>query len=115
MPDAVISVSFKDMPTDEELREEVAGRCRTLAGEFPELTQVEVTITPDGTGHAATGHVNGKSTRLATHATAVQPGHAADQLLDTLRQQLRRAHEKRIFSRRREAQQRNPKREPRKR
>jgi ribosome-associated translation inhibitor RaiA len=115
MPDAVIFVSFKDMPTDEELREAVEARCRTLAGEFPELTQVEVTITPDGTGHSATGHVNGKSTRLATHAIAVEPGHAADQLLDTLRQQLRRAHDKRIFSRRREAQQRNPKRAPRKR
>jgi ribosome-associated translation inhibitor RaiA len=115
MPNAVIAVSFKDMPIDEELRERVEERCRTLAGEFPELTQVEVTITPDGTGHAATGHVNGKSTRLATHATAVEPSHAADQLLDTLRQQLRRAHDKRIFSRRREAQLRNPKRAPRKR
>ena len=115
MPNAVIAVSFKDMAIDEELREELEKRCRTLAGEFPEVAQVEVTITPDGTGHAASGHVSGKSTRLATHATAVEPGHAADQLLDTLRQQLRRAHEKRIFARRRDAQQRNPKREPRKR
>ena len=113
MPNAVISVSFKDMATDEELREEIAERCRTLAAAFPEVTHVEVTITPDGTGHSASGHVSGKSTMLATHAAAVEPGHAADQLLDTLRQQLRRAHEKRIFSRRREAQLRNPKREPR--
>ena len=110
MPEAVIAVSFKDMEIDEELRDRVEERCRTLAGEFPEVAQVEVTITPDGTGHSATGHVSGKSTRLATHATAAEPGHAADQLLDTLRQQLRRAHDKRIFSRRREAQQRNPKR-----
>jgi ribosome-associated translation inhibitor RaiA len=101
------------MDTDEELRDQVEERCRTLAGEFPEVTQVEVTITPDGAGHAATGHVSGKSTRLATHASAVEPGHAADQLLDTLRQQLRRAHDKRIFTRRREAQQRNPKRKSR--
>jgi ribosome-associated translation inhibitor RaiA len=113
MPNAVIAVSFKDMETDEELRDRLAERCRTLADEFPEVTQVEVTITPDGTGHAATGHVSGKSTRLATHASAVEPGHAADQLLDTLRQQLRRAHDKRIFTRRREAQQRNPKRKSR--
>jgi ribosome-associated translation inhibitor RaiA len=113
MPNAVIAVSFKDMATDEELHERVEERCRTLADEFPEVTQVEVTITPDGTGHSASGHVSGKSTRLATHASAVEPGHAADQLLDTLRQQLRRAHDKRIFSHRRDAQQRNPKREPR--
>lgn len=110
MPNAVIAVSFKDMDTDEDLRDQVEERCRTLADEFPEVTQVEVTITPDGAGHSATGHVSGKATRLATHAAAVEPGHAADQLLDTLRQQLRRAHDKRIFTRRREAQQRNPKR-----
>lgn len=113
MPNAVIAVSFKDMATDEELREQVEERCRTLADEFPEVTQVEVTISPDGAGHAASGHVNGKRTRLATHATAVEPAHAASQLLDTLRQQLRRAHDKRIFSRRREAQQRSPKRKTR--
>jgi len=113
MTNAVIAVHFKDMANDEELRSEVEERCRTLAGEFPEITHVEVTLTPDGGGHAASGHVNGKSTRLATHASAPEPGHAADRLLDTLRQQLRRLHEKRIFSRRREAQLKNPKRPPR--
>jgi ribosome-associated translation inhibitor RaiA len=113
MPDAVIAVNFKDMPTDEDVREEVEARCRTLADEFPELTHVELTLTPDGTGHRASGHVSGKSTQLASHAAAVEPGRAADQLLDKLRQQLRRAHEKRIFSHRREAQLQNPKRKPR--
>jgi ribosome-associated translation inhibitor RaiA len=115
MSNAVVVVSFKDMATDEELREELASRCDGLAGEFPEITHVEVTLTPDGVGHTAHGHVTGKSTRLATHSSAVEPGRAADQLLDTLRQQLRRAHDKRIFSHRREAQQQNPKRAPRKR
>jgi ribosome-associated translation inhibitor RaiA len=113
MPNAVVVVSFKDMATDEELREELEERCTTLAGEFPEITHVEVTLAPDGVGHAAHGHVTGKSTRLATHSSAVEPGRAADQLLDTLRQQLRRAHDKRIFSHRREAQLQNPKRTPR--
>jgi len=113
MLDAVIAVNFKDMPVDEELRGEVEERCRTLAGEFPEVTHVEVTLTPDGVGHSASGHVTGRSTQLATHASAAKPGHAADQLLDTLRQQLRRSHDKRVFARRRDAQRHNPKREPR--
>lgn len=113
MPNAVIVVNFKDMPNDEELRVDLEARCHTLAGEFPELTHVELTLTPEGMGHAATGHVTGKSTQLATHAAGGEPGHAADRLLDTLRQQLRKSHEKRIFARRRDAQLKNPKREPR--
>jgi ribosome-associated translation inhibitor RaiA len=109
MPDAVIAVSFKDMPIDEELRSRVEERCRTLSGEFPEVTHLEVTLAQDGAGHSASGHASGKSTRLATHAAANEATHAADQLLDTLRHQLRKAHDKRIFAQRREAQKNNPK------
>jgi ribosome-associated translation inhibitor RaiA len=113
MSDAVIAVHFKDMPVHDGVRDAVEGRCRALAEEFPELTHVEVTLTPDGAGHSASGRVTGRSTELATHAAAVEPGHAADRLLDTLRQQLRRSHDKRIFARRRAAQRANPKRQPR--
>jgi ribosome-associated translation inhibitor RaiA len=111
MSEAVVTVSFKDMPIDETLRERVEERCRTLGREFPELTHLEVTLTPDGAGHSASGHVSGKATRLATHAVAPEPAQAADQLLDTLRHQLRKAHDKRIFQRRREAQKHNPKKQ----
>ena len=113
MSSAVIAVHFKDMPVSDGVRGDVEDRCRALADEFPELTHVEVTLTPDGTGHAASGRVTGRSTELATHAAAQEPGHAADRLLDTLRQQLRRRHDKRVFARRRDAQRRNPKRLPR--
>jgi ribosome-associated translation inhibitor RaiA len=109
MSDAVITVSFKDMPIDETLRDRVEDRCRTLGDEFPELTHLEVTLTPDGGGHSASGHASGKSTQLATHADAPEPSQAADQVLETLRHQLRKAHDKKIFVRRREAQKHNPK------
>ena len=112
MSDAVIAVNFKDMPVQDEVRDAVELRCRALAEEFPELTHVEVTLAPDGSGHSASGRVTGRQTELATHAAAPEPGHAADRLLDTLRQQLRRSHDKRIFARRREAQRENPKRRP---
>jgi ribosome-associated translation inhibitor RaiA len=113
MSNAVIAVHFKDMPVNDDVRDDVEERCRALADEFPELTHVEVTLTPDGGGHAASGRVTGRSTELGSHAAAPEPGHAADRLLDTLRAQLRRSHDKRIFSRRRAAQRQNPKRTPR--
>jgi ribosome-associated translation inhibitor RaiA len=109
MSEAVITVSFKDMPIDEALRDRVEDRCRTLGDEFPELTHLEVTLAPDGGGTSASGHVSGKSTQLATHADAPEPIQAADQVLATLRHQLRKAHDKKIFVRRREAQKHNPK------
>jgi ribosome-associated translation inhibitor RaiA len=112
MSDAVIAVNFKDMPVQDEVRDAVAQRCQALAEEFPELTHVEVTLAPDGSGHSASGRVTGRKTELATHAAAPELGHAADRLLDTLRHQLRRSHDKRIFARRRAAQRENPKRRP---
>jgi len=112
MSNAVIAVNFKDMPVQDGVRDLVEERCRALAQEFPELTHVEVTLAPDGSGHSASGRVTGKSTALATHAGAPEPGHAADRLLDTLRHQLRRSHDKRLFGRRRAAQRENPKRQP---
>jgi ribosome-associated translation inhibitor RaiA len=112
MSNAVIAVHFKDMPVDDGVRDQVEERCRALSEEFPELTHVEVTLAPDGVGHHASGRVTGRRTELAAHATATEPGHAADQLLDTLRHQVRRYHDKRIFAHRREAQRENPKRQP---
>jgi ribosome-associated translation inhibitor RaiA len=110
MPDAVIAVHFKDMPVQEGVRTYVEDRCRALAEEFPELTHLDVTLSPDGGGHSASGRVTGKGTELACHADAPETGHAADKLLDTLRHQLRRSHDKRIFGQRRVAQRENPKR-----
>jgi len=100
----VIVISFKDMESNETIRETLERGCRTLAVEFPETTRFEVTIAPDGVGHAASGRVAGRNTEIAAHATAIEPGHSADKLLDTLQKQLRKVHDKHIFARRRESQ-----------
>lgn len=107
-----VVISFKDMETDETLRQLVEARCLEFAEEFPETTRFEITLRPDGVGHVAHGHVTGSHTEVATHAEAIDPSHAADRLLDKLVRQLRRVHEKRIFAHRREAQQAQLKRKP---
>ena len=113
MPEAVVAISFKDLEPDEEVREQVATRLGALAAEFPEPTRIEVTLTPDGTGFSAHAHVTGRGTDLATAAKGAKLGLAADRLLDKLAQQLRRAHEKRVFAGRRGAKKDHPKRRPR--
>lgn len=112
MSDAIVDIHFRDMPVDEKLRAELQKRCAALAREFPELTHLELSLAPDGGGHAATGHASGKATQVASHASGAEPGPCAERLLDKLRQQLRRHHDKRIFSHRREAQQHHPRRTP---
>jgi ribosome-associated translation inhibitor RaiA len=113
MAEPVVAISFKDLAPDEVVRELVEKRLRALAGEFPEPTHIELTLGPDGSGFSAHAHVTGRGTDLAATAKGAELGLAADRLLDKLAQQLRRAHEKRLFAGRRDAKKDHPKRRPR--
>jgi ribosomal subunit interface protein len=110
MREALVVISFKDMNADERVRESVEKRCHHLADEFPEVTRFEITLSPDGSGHSAHGHVHSGNHEVATHADAALAGQAADQLLDKLERQLRKVHDKRIFQPRRDARHDHPKR-----
>jgi ribosome-associated translation inhibitor RaiA len=110
--DAVIAISFKDLAIDEPARERTEKRCRALTEEFPESTRIEVTFAEDGEGYSAHVHATGRH-EAAASASGAQLSLAADRALERLGKALRRAHDKRIFSRRREAMQQNPKRRPR--
>jgi ribosome-associated translation inhibitor RaiA len=108
----VVAISFKDIPPDEAVRERAEKRCRALAEEFPEPTHLEVTLAEEGGGFSAHAHATGR-TVLAASASAPDLALAADRAIDKLGKELRRAHDKRIFSHRREAMRENPKRRPR--
>ncbi len=103
MPDPNVLVSFKDISTSERVRATVEDRCARLAEEFPETTKFEITLTPDGDGYSAHGHVTGRHTDVAGHADGSQLGEAADRMLDKLERALRKVHDKKIFKGRREA------------
>jgi ribosomal subunit interface protein len=107
-----VVISFKDIPVNDPVRELLELGTERLAAEFPETTRFEFTLAPDGTGHTAHARVTGSGNEVDSHAQAVEVGQAADKLLDKLERQLRRVHEKRIFSPRRDAQKDNPKRKP---
>jgi ribosomal subunit interface protein len=101
---ATVVISFKDIDSNERVRREVQTRCDALAEEFPETTRFEVILSADGSDHTATGHVTGNHTEAAGQAKAPELFQAADKALHALERQLRRSHDKRIFSQRREAQ-----------
>ena len=106
-----VVTNFKDLSKDEAVREAIESRCHHLASEFEEIVRIEITLTADGVGFTAHGHVTGRQIDVATHAAATQMLPAAEKLLTKVERQLRRVHDKRIFARRREAQRRSPKRE----
>ena len=99
----LVVLHFRDMELDEMVREAVHRRCDHLADEFHEVNRFELTISENGAGFSVHGHATGKNTDVATHADAGAARAASDQVLDKIERQLRRVHEKRIFSRRREA------------
>ena len=102
-------VTFKDMSADDRLREAIEKRCAHFAEEFQEITRIEITLSEDGAGYTVHGHVTGKGSDVGGQADASDLGAAADRLLDKLERQLRKHHDKRIFTQRRTARRDPPK------
>ena len=111
-----VLVHLKDLnleaPVDDEVRDLIARRCDDLAHEFHEMDRLEIHAEADGNHFVVHGHATGKGTNVATHASASEVVPATDQVLDKLERQLRRAHDKRIFGQRRDAQKKQTKRQP---
>lgn len=107
--DPTVLISFREIEADDDVRERVDTRCRAFAEEFPETTRYEMTLAPDGAGHTAHVRVSGRDTHLDAHGAAIELEHAAEKALDKVHHQLRTVHDKRIFTRRREARKTSPK------
>jgi ribosome-associated translation inhibitor RaiA len=102
--DAIVVIRFKDVENDDEIRDTLEKRCHHLAQEFPETRRYELTLTPMTLEVSAQGHVTGKDIDAAAHATSNDLRQAGERVIDKLERELRRLHDKKIFSRRREAQ-----------
>lgn len=100
---ATCVISFKDIEVDEVVRVRLEAGCAALAQEFPETTHYELILSADGASHTAHAHVTGDHTEVAAHARATELAPAGDQLLTQVERQLRRMHDKKIYSQRRAA------------
>jgi ribosome-associated translation inhibitor RaiA len=87
------------------VRDHLIARCEHLAEEFPETTRYEVTLQEQAGTIEAHAHVSGKKTSIAAHIeNAENARQAGDIVLDKVERELRKDHDKRIFSPRRKAQ-----------
>jgi ribosome-associated translation inhibitor RaiA len=108
--DATVIVHFKDVDRDDELHDLLEKRCEHLAAEFPETSRYELSITPVNNDINVHARVSGKNTSIASHAAASQARQAAETALDRLERELRKDHDKRIFTPRRAAKREKAKR-----
>jgi putative sigma-54 modulation protein len=105
-----VVIHFKEVEQDEPLRETIQKKSQHLGEEFHEVTKIEISLAPNGLGFIVNGHVTGKGTDVATHVKASELAPAVDSVFDKIERQLRKHHDKRIFTQRREAQRSPPKR-----
>lgn len=101
---ASVIIRFKEVENSDEVREALERRCAQLGDEFSEIRRIEVTLGLDAGSVLANAHATGKDTDAAAHADAEDARQAGERALDKLERELRRGHDKRIFSHRREAQ-----------
>ena len=103
--EANVLIHWKGLRNEEDVHTHLADRCREIAAEFPETQRYELSIESSHREIQCHGHVNGKQTQVAAHAQGLPTARqAADSVLDKLHRELRKEHDKRIFSRRRRAQ-----------
>jgi ribosome-associated translation inhibitor RaiA len=103
--EANVVIHFKDLDNDDDVRDHFQERCRHLAAEFPETDTYELTLQPDSGGIEGHCHVTGKKTSVvATHSDSETARQAGDHALDKVERELRKEHDKRIFTPRRKAQ-----------
>ena len=113
MPEApVVVVHHRDVHVGERLLESIERRCASLADEFSEASRFEISFEPSGAGVRGQVHATGRRTDFSTHAEASAAGIVADRVLDKIERHLRKVHDKRVFGRRRDAQQASLKRQP---
>ena len=100
-----VLIHFRDLENDDIVKQHLTDRCQHLANEFPETDQYELTLELEHGNVRAHGHVSGKNTDAAAHTAGIEGLRAAgDALLEKLHTELRRHHDKQIFTQRRREQ-----------
>ena len=96
-----VRIDFRGVEHSERVREECERAASALEQEFPEMQSCDVHISHDGVHHEANVHVTGKGVDFAASASERELYDAVHEALERARKQLRKHHDKQIFSRRR--------------
>ena len=99
-----IHLDFRNLPHNDAVRIECEGLENSLREEFPETSKLTVTLKLENEVHEAHVHVTGKDIDFSSAAKNKALHEAVVEAFERVRRQLRKHHDKLIFSRRRNAQ-----------
>ena len=94
-------IQFQDVPHSDSLRDECEQLAAALEGEFPETEKFEVTISHARAGYKTHLHVVGKDVSVNATGHSRELSGTLAEAFDKAQRQLRRHHDKVIFTRRR--------------
>jgi len=94
-------IHFQDVPHSDAIRDECEQLASSLRDEFPETSKCEVTVTHAGDEKELHLHITGKDIDIAARAQARDLRETMTEAFERVRKQLRKHHDKQIFSRRR--------------
>ncbi len=97
-------IHFQDVPHSDRVRSECQELTTGLLQEFPESSKYEVTISQSGSDYQTHLHVTGKDLSVNSKAKSKELRDTVVEAFEKAQRQLRKHHDKVIFSRRREGQ-----------
>jgi ribosome-associated translation inhibitor RaiA len=99
-----LRIRFQEVPHSKAVQRECERLTEELQEEFPEISRFDVSVTHDGDDKKMHLHVTGKDVDLAARAQSRETREVVSQAFDRIRRQMRRRHDKQIFTQRRSAQ-----------
>ena len=96
-----LQIHFHDVPHSDTVRSACERLAEGLSQEFPETSKYEVTLSHSKGDHEAHVNVTGRDIDVAAAAEKRDLAEAVTEGFERVRRQLRKHHDKQIFSRRR--------------
>ncbi len=97
-------IHFHGISHDDDIKQSCQRLADSLQDEFPETSNFEVTLNHTGEEHESHMHVTGKELEIASSASGRELRNSIEEAFERVRRQLRKRHDKQIYTRRREAQ-----------
>jgi ribosome-associated translation inhibitor RaiA len=97
-------IHFHDLPHSQQIKDEFEKLATGVREEFPEIKKLEVSLNRSNDDLETHVHVTGKDLDLASSAKSRELRESLSEAFERLRKQLRKRHDKVIYSRRRVAQ-----------
>ena len=102
-------IHFQDVPHSDQTKGECEALAQGLQDEFPDVEKTEVTISHARDAYSTHLHVIGKHISINSSANSRELAETLTEAFTKAHTQLRKHHDKVVFSRRRDAQKTSPK------